>query len=110
MTDIPIANKILDTNLITSLSKKQKENVELREAAEQFESLFVSELLKRANAAKLAKGVLSSNAEETYTSLLNQERSKMFAKEHNFGIAEALVRQFGGSASISKDQSNLIRK
>ena len=42
MTDIPIANKMIDTNLITSLSKKQKENIELKEAAEQFESLFVS--------------------------------------------------------------------
>ena len=92
------------------LSKKQKHNIELKEAAEQFESLFVSELLKRANAAKLAQGVLSSNAEDTYTSLLNQERSQMFAREHNFGIAEALIRQFGGSEPVNKKQPSFNRE
>ena len=51
-------------------------------------------MLKRAHSAKLAKTILTSDAEDTYTSLLNQERSKILAKNHNFGIAEALVKQF----------------
>ena len=33
-------------------------------------------MLKRANAAKLAKSILSNDEQETYTSLLNQERAK----------------------------------
>ena len=37
---------------------------------------------------KLAKTILTSDAEDTYTSLLNQERSKILAKNHNFGIAK----------------------
>ena len=40
------------------------------------------------------KTILTSDAEDTYTSLLNQERSKILANNHNFGIAEALVKQF----------------
>ena len=66
----------------------------LRKVAEEFESLFINEMLKRAHSAKLAKTILSSDAEDTYTSMLNQERSKVMAKSHNFGIAEALVGQF----------------
>ena len=69
-------------------------NSDLKKAAEEFESLFINEMLKRANKAKLAKSLLSSEAQDTYTSMLNQERSKQFATSHNFGIAEALVKQF----------------
>ena len=77
--------------------KKKKKNTadkESKEVAEEFESLFINEMLKRAHSAKLAKTMLSSDAEDTYTSMLNQERSKIMAKSHNFGIAEALVGQF----------------
>ena len=77
------------TNKIKSNSEKDLKNV-----AEEFESLFINEMLKRAHSAKLAKTILTSDAEDTYTSLLNQERSKILAKNHNFGIAEALVQQF----------------
>ena len=69
-------------------------NSDLKKAAEEFESLFINEMLKRANKAKLANSLLSSEAQDTYTSMLNQERSKQFATSHNFGIAEALVKQF----------------
>ncbi len=69
-------------------------NSDLKKAAEEFESLFINEMLKRANKAKLANSLLTSEAQDTYTSMLNQERSKQFATSHNFGIAEALVKQF----------------
>ena len=32
---------------------------------------------------------------ETYQSMIDEEFSKIIAKGQNFGIAEALVRQFG---------------
>ena len=56
-------------------NKKVSANKELQEAAEESESLFLNEMLKRANAAKLAKSILSNDEQETYTSLLNQERA-----------------------------------
>ncbi len=74
--------------------KKNSDNGDLEAVAQEFESLFINEMLKRAHSAKLAKTILTSDAEDTYTSLLNQERSKVLAKNHNFGIAEALVKQF----------------
>ncbi len=108
MNNLPIANKLIDPSLALSMSKQTSEKMKLKEAAEEFESLFIAEMLKRAHAAKLAKGILSSEAEDTYTSLLNQERSRLFAKKHNFGIAEALVRQFGGSNSNSINKENFL--
>ena len=78
------------------ITKKNNSSTErdLETVAQEFESLFINEMLKRAHSAKLAKTILTSDAEDTYTSLLNQERSKVLAKNHNFGIAEALVKQF----------------
>ena len=76
------------------INKKDNRNNDLEEVAQEFESLFINEMLKRAHSAKLAKTILTSDAEDTYTSLLNQERSKVLAKNHNFGIAEGLIRQF----------------
>ena len=68
---------------IALLNKKKpisNDKDDLRKVAEEFESLFINEMLKRAHSAKLAKTMLSSDAEVTYTSMLNQERSKIMAK------------------------------
>ena len=96
-------------NLDNSLVNKKKtinNQSSLEEVAQEFESLFINEMLKRAHSAKLAKTILTSDAEDTYTSLLNQERSKILAKNHNFGIAEALVKQFSSPTRVSKYSFN----
>ena len=86
--------KQFDVSQIINKENKNNSDKDLEEVAQEFESLFINEMLKRAHSAKLAKTILTSDAEDTYTSLLNQERSKILAKNHNFGIAEALVKQF----------------
>ena len=65
----------MDLSLLLKDNKKFSANKELQVVAEEFESLFLNEMLKRANAAKLAKSILSNDEQETYTSLLNQERT-----------------------------------
>ncbi len=86
--------KQYDLTEVISSNKKNNSDRDLEAVAQEFESLFINEMLKRAHSAKLAKTILTSDAEDTYTSMLNQERSKILAKNHNFGIAEALVKQF----------------
>tara|TARA_B100000900_G_scaffold274498_1_gene234557 strand:+ start:166 stop:495 length:330 start_codon:yes stop_codon:yes gene_type:complete len=96
--------KQFDVSLI--LNKQDNTNKDLEDVAQEFESLFINEMLKRAHSAKLAKTILTSDAEDTYTSLLNQERSKVLAKNHNFGIAEALVKQFSRPTRVSEYSFN----
>lgn len=94
---------------IALLNKKKpisNDKEDLRKVAEEFESLFINEMLKKAHSAKLAKTILTSDAEDTYTSLLNQERSKSLAKSHNFGIAEALVNQFSKKTRVTEFSYN----
>ena len=69
---------------------------ELREAAEQFEAIFLNEFLKQARKAKLAEDLFASSAKETYEEMLDREMSTQLSSQVNLGIADALVRQLGG--------------
>ena len=110
MDGISNLTKKYDLNLLLNEKTKNSANKELKEVAEEFESLFLNEMLKRANAAKLAKSILSNDEQETYMSLLNQERAKLIAKSQSFGIAEALVNQFSRSNDASNKSNKKLMK
>ena len=71
-------------------------NADLREAAEQFEAIFLNEFIKQARKAKLAEDIFGSEAQDTYQDMMDRELSSQLAGRVNLGIAEALVRQLGG--------------
>ncbi|MEC7190904.1 MAG: rod-binding protein [Pseudomonadota bacterium] len=70
-------------------------NADLREAAEQFEAIFLNEFIKQARKAKLAEDIFGSDAQDTYQDMMDRELSSQLAGRVNLGIAEALVRQLG---------------
>ena len=87
----------LATNVLqdqNSLSLKEKNNKDLKNVAEQFESIFVHQMLKQARQSRLAEGVFSSEAQDTFNNMLDVEYSQILSKKNNFGIAEALIKQF----------------
>ena len=98
MNNNPIKNikPILADQIETTRVKKIEKQADLENVAQEFESLFVYQLLKNARKAKLSESLFSNQGTETYESLLDQEYSKTLSKNHSFGIAEALLRQFGG--------------
>ena len=73
-------------------------DADLREAAEQFEAIFLNEFIKQARKAKLADDILGSDAQDTYQDMMDRELSTQLAGRVNLGIAEALVRQLGGTS------------
>ena len=77
-----------------SLSLKEKNNEDLKNIAEQFESIFVHQMLKQARQSKLAEGIFSSEAQDTFNNMLDIEYSQILSNKNNFGIAEALINQF----------------
>ena len=87
-----LATKVSQDQNTSSL--KDKNNQDLRNVAEQFESIFVHQMLKQARQSKLAEGVFSSEAQDTFNNMLDVEYSQILSKKNNFGIAEALIKQF----------------
>ena len=73
-------------------------NADLRAAAEQFEAIFLNEFMKQARKANLAEDILGSDAQDTYLDMMDRELSTQLAGRVNLGIAEALVRQLGGTS------------
>ena len=86
-----------------SLAQKHQVSSDLRDVAEQFEALFIQQILKQGRAAKLAEDILGGEAVDTYTSMLDQERATQLSKTVNLGIAEALVSQFEHITSAPSD-------
>ena len=85
------------------LAKLRSKPDDLRAAAEQFEAIFIQNLLKQARQSKLADDILGSNAENQYTEMLEQERAKSMSKNMSLGIAEALIKQFdSGDGRLSE--------
>ena len=88
----------ISPKMVASLSQTESRPNDLHAAAEQFEALFIHQLLKQARSAKLADDILGSEAGDTYIEMLDQERAKQLSAQMNLGIAEALVLQFAGQA------------
>ena len=90
-----LSNLKVKTQVLDAMKPKSTSDPSLEEVAQEFESIFIHQMLKSARSAKLADGLMDNDAFETYQGLLDQEYSEMMAKNHNFGIAEGLIRQFG---------------
>lgn len=80
-----------------TLFQKNKNQANLEAIAEEFESMFINQMLKNARDSKLSESLFSSDEEDNFGAMLDQERSRSLALNLDLGIAEALVRQFDKS-------------
>ena len=90
--EIKSVNYQTDTGF--TLFQKNKNQANLEALAEEFESMFINQMLKNARDSKLSESLFSSDEEANFGSMLDQERSRSLALNLDLGIAEALVRQF----------------
>jgi len=74
--------------------KKDPENTELRAVAEQFEAMFVYEMMKSSRAAKLFDDPLNTSASEPFLEMMDKEISQKVSDRSSLGIAEAIMSQF----------------
>jgi len=65
----------------------------LEQAGKAFEALFVQQMMKSMRDAKLGDGLLHSQAEDTFSSLLDRAYADEASKSMRLGIAEAITRQ-----------------
>ena len=97
-----LAENSINKKISTDLKKTNSQ--ELKDVAEQFEAIFVHQMLKQARQSKLADGIFNSDAQDTFNNLLDSEYSKILSKKNNFGIAEGLIRQFGSDLKVEENK------
>ena len=83
---------------------QNKHNKDLETVANQFESIFVFQMLKQARQSKLAEGIFSSDSQDTFNNMLDMEYSQILSTKNNFGIADALIKQFQSHINPKKDK------
>ena len=79
-----------DTNKLNS----DKNLKELKEISNQFESIFINQILKQARKNKIENGLFDSEAISTFNSMIDEQYSEILSKKTNFGISDALFNQF----------------
>ena len=78
---------------VSKLNSDKKLN-ELKEISNQFESIFINQILKQARKNKIENGLFDSVAISTFNTMIDQHFSDILSKKTNFGISEALFNQF----------------
>jgi Rod binding domain-containing protein len=73
----------------------------LDQAAKGFEAMFVQTMLKQMHDAKLDDGILESEDQKPFQSMLDGAYADLMTKQNKFGIAEAINRTFGDSRNQS---------
>lgn len=108
---IAMARAVHDPKGLAALklaAKGPEKDGALREAAEQFEGLFIQQMLAAMRKTVPEDGLFSSSEEGTFRSLADQQLAQDLARSGDFGIADALVRQLGSTeAQPSSDPAAL---
>ena len=86
--------RIYKNNIETNKPETNNKLKELKEVSNQFESIFINQILKQARQNKIENGLFDSEAIDTFNSMIDQQYSEILSKKTSFGISEALFNQF----------------
>jgi len=89
-------------NMISSkITEKDRQNAKLKSVCQEFESVFISYLLKG-----MRKTIPNNNisgdgfSREVYTSMMDEEVARTIAKGPGIGLAKVLYRKFSDDKNI----------
>lgn len=108
-------NAQIESNQSEALKKKlegakdSKDDKELRDAAQQFESVFVNMILKtmRSTIPENQGYIEKSHATKTYESMLDEEMANGMAKGGGFGLSDMIYKSLVKRAAMEDaDQGN----
>lgn len=77
-------------------SAQADKQAQLKAAAEAFEAVFLRQLIGSMRQAGLGEDILGNNATDQFRELSDAKLADQMAATGSFGIAEMLLKQFGG--------------
>ncbi len=92
---------ITDFNQYTGMRAAAERNdpAVLRDVANQFEALFVQQMLKSMRDASLGDPLLGNDQHDMYREMMDQQLAVEMSSGKGIGLADMLVRQLGGAAA-----------
>jgi flagellar protein FlgJ len=80
------------------------QNAELQDVADQFEALFLQNLLKQARESKLSEGLFDTAADDNFVEMFDNELANKTSKSVDIGISDAIVRQMSSYVGSNTDE------
>lgn len=78
-----------------SLAPKPTDQAGLKKAAQQFEAIFLRQMISSMRSASLGEDMLGSTAGDQFRDMADARTADSMAEKGSLGIAEMLMRQFG---------------
>lgn len=78
----------------------------LKEAAKQFEAIFLNMMLKQMREASFGDPLFDSSASDSYRSMFDQQLALNLSETGSLGIAKVIERQLGGQLAAESANSN----
>jgi len=91
--------KILKTSMVhdplplSGAKKLSSTDNSLASVADQFEAIFIENLLKQARESKLSQGLLDTSSDDTFVEMFDKEIANSTSQSVDIGIAQAIVEQ-----------------
>ncbi len=102
--DANIAQSAIDFHGLNQLRQKAAHNQEdqqtLRQVAGQFESLFVTMMLKSMRQANLGEGLFDSEQSKMYQDMADQQLASDLSVRGGLGLQDVILRQLGGERYV----------
>lgn len=103
-----------DLNAVTELKfgDSSTETERLQKVAKEFETLFVNEMLKsarKANEVLADDNPLNSEEVKTFQGMLDNELALTLGRQGKLGVADMLVRQFGGEPKTAVPAEQMVQ-
>ena len=90
------------------LQARESQAAARSEVARQFESLFISQMLKSMRAASGGSGLLDNNKSLFYRDMYDQQIATEMAKSRGLGMAEVIERQLGGTPEAASPRGKQV--
>ncbi|MEJ7933306.1 rod-binding protein [Sphingobium sp. AN558] len=73
----------------------------LEKTAQQFEAIFLRQMIGAMRSSSMGEGITDSSATEQFRDMADARTADSMATKGSLGIAELLLKQFGGKASVA---------
>jgi flagellar protein FlgJ len=107
--DTQVAQMIVNNNSLHELryaaNKDRNDKEILKQVAAQFESLFVSMMLKSMRDAQLAEGLFDSEQSRMYQDMADQQLALDMSQNGGLGLQNVILRQLGGDEFVDSQMA-----
>ena len=93
---LPLSALTLRANQLKAIPKTKgvREDAKLREAANEFEAIFIQQMLKSMRKTSFESELLpKSEGEKIFRSMLDEQYAKLSAKSGNLGLGQMIYQQ-----------------